>query len=226
MTCWPLRNLLLRLFWADAEGCISHIRHDYWTGRGGSDSSLYAQCIYLASNQSIAAYVRYLQFFLLQVNIAHKECLCRTFSVQLSFLHAPKDLMTKFVDCLARLPNLKTLEILSVSSRAPISKALQHKYAVFPSIRELRITPVCHNFIRNCPNLEHLTFTSGVTARVPATIHSHGKRLKRVAGVGTYCWSGAHGELVNKPSSPCNHSEAHHSGLLGLPEPSGDWHCW
>jgi len=58
MTCWPLRNLLLPLLWANAEGCISHIRYDYRTGKGGSGSSLYAQCIYLASNRAIAAYVQ------------------------------------------------------------------------------------------------------------------------------------------------------------------------
>ena len=54
MTCWPLRNLLLPLLWADAEGCIS--LYDYTT-RGGS-GYLYAQCVYLISNPAIAVYVQ------------------------------------------------------------------------------------------------------------------------------------------------------------------------
>jgi len=135
--------------------------------------------------------------------------------------------MTIFVDCLVQLPNLKALEILSVSSRAPISKALKRKYAVFPSIRELRITNACHHFIRNCPNLENLTFTSGFDTHAPVTVNSHGKGLKRVAGVDVYCGRGVYGELVDKLSSPDNNSEeGYHSGWLGLPGPSGGWHCW
>jgi len=58
MTCWPLRNLLLPLLWAEAEGCISHSRHDYETRTGGSGYGLYAQCVYLISNPTIAAYVQ------------------------------------------------------------------------------------------------------------------------------------------------------------------------
>ncbi|KAF9643272.1 hypothetical protein BDM02DRAFT_1544475 [Thelephora ganbajun] len=172
MTCWPLRNLLLPLLWADVEGCISHTRYDCNTRRGGEGSSLHAQCIYLSLNPAIAAYVR-------------------TFSVYLCFWQAPEDLMTKFADCLIQLPNLKTLEILKVSSRAPISKALKRrKYAIFLSVRELRITPACHHFVRNCPNLENLTFTGTLDTYAPVTILLHGKGLKRIAGVSIYCGQG------------------------------------
>jgi len=108
--------------------------------------------------------------------------------------------MTKFVNCLVRLPNLKTLEILGAGPRAPISKALKRKYAIFPSIRELRITHASHHFIRNCPNLENLIFASGLDTHTPASVLSHGKGLKRVAGVTVYNWRGAHGELVNESS--------------------------
>jgi len=91
--------------------------------------------------------------------------------------------MTKFVDCLVRLPNLKTLEILRVSSRAPVSKALKRKHAIFPSIRVLRITHASHHFIRNCPNLEDLTFTTGLDTHAFTTLRSHGNGLKRIMGV-------------------------------------------
>ena len=108
--------------------------------------------------------------------------------------------MTKFVDCLVRLPNLKTLEILGVGARAPVSKALKRKYAVFPSIRELRITPACHHFIRNCPNLDDLTFTCGLDSHAPSTILSHGKGLKRIAGVVLYSRRDLHGEFFDRSS--------------------------
>ena len=90
--------------------------------------------------------------------------------------------------------------ILKVSSRKPISKALKRKYATFPSIRALRITHACHFFIRNCPNLEDLTFTDGFDTYAPATIRSHGKGLKRLAGVDAECSRGLSGELGNKLS--------------------------
>jgi len=55
--------------------------------------------------------------------------------------------MSKFVDCLVQLPNLRTLEILNISSRVPVSKAHEWKHARFLSIRELRIAHACHHFI-------------------------------------------------------------------------------
>jgi len=94
--------------------------------------------------------------------------------------------MVKFIDCLVRLPNLKTLEILNVSSRAPILKALKWQHAIFPTIRELRITHQCHYFIRNCPNLENLTLTDGFDIHSSGTVRSHGMGLKRIGGVNVF----------------------------------------
>jgi len=116
--------------------------------------------------------------------------------------------MTKFVDCLLRLPNLKTLEILRVDSRTPVPKALKRKSAQFPSIRELRITQECHHFIRKCPNLENLTLTDGFDKHSVATVSSHGGGLKRFAGMDVYtnyCGQGIKGELANKSSGLSDH---------------------
>ena len=83
-------------------------------------------------------------------------------------------------------------------------------HATFPSIRALRITHACHHFIRNCPNLEDLTFATGLDSRAVdfgrlddahATVRSHGERLKRISGVHQL---EVRGELVNKSSSLSN----------------------
>ena len=133
--------------------------------------------------------------------------------------------MTKFVDCLVRLSNLKTLEILGAGPRAPISKALKRKYATFPSIRELRITPACHHFIKNCPNLDSLIFTRSLDTHAPATILSHGERLRSITGVPVHRWRGMHGTFLNRSSSLSGHSEvACNSGWFGLPEPERNRH--
>ena len=136
--------------------------------------------------------------------------------------------MTKFVDCLVQLPNLKTLEILSISSRDPISKALKQEHARFPSIRELRITHDCHHFVRNCPNLENLTLTDGFDIFSPYTIRWYGTGLKRIAGVDVstrHYWNGVYGEFVKDPFSLSNCSEErYHSGCSRLPGPSGNLH--
>lgn len=121
--------------------------------------------------------------------------------------------MERFVGCLVRLPNLKTLDILSANSRAPISKALKRKYVIFPSIRELRIIQACHHFIKNCPRLEDVTFVTGLDVHASDTIRSHGKGLKRIAGVNIYSRGSLHGELIPKLSSLHNLSKgAPHSG--------------
>lgn len=105
--------------------------------------------------------------------------------------------MVKFVDCLVRLPNLKTLDILGAGPRTPISKALKRKYATFPSIRELRIVPACHHFIKKCPNLETLIFARTLDRHAPSTVLSYGGGLKRVAGVSIHNRNHMNGKLFN-----------------------------
>ena len=99
------------------------------------------------------------------------------------------------MECLVQLPNLKTLEILGAGPRAPISKALESKSAVFPSILELRISPACHYFIKNCPNLENLIFTRSLDMYATSTLMSHGEGLKRIAGLSVYRGCGMEGEF-------------------------------
>ena len=95
----------------------------------------------------------------------------------------PKGLMTEFVDCLVRLPNLRTLEIFDVSNINTVSDALIRNRAQFPSIRELQVSEVLAEFIGRCPNVESVMAPDGPSVKV---LCSHGKvlrRLKRVVGV-------------------------------------------
>ena len=103
--------------------------------------------------------------------------------MDLRFKDAPKDLMTKFVDTLVRLPNLRTLELLNVSHRSPVTTGLKRKCAKFPNIREMTVDATYPDFIRSCPNLKVLTFRYGLSYRAYTALESYGAELKRVAGV-------------------------------------------
>ena len=116
-------------------------------------------------------------------NITHANLHHRILSVDLKFKDAPKDLMKKFVDTLVRLPNLRTLELLSISHRSPVTAGLKRKCATFPNIREIIISPKYPDFVTSCPNLESLTFRYGFTPRSPVAIDLCGEGLKRVAGI-------------------------------------------
>ena len=115
--------------------------------------------------------------------------------MELSFKDAPKDLMTKFVDVLVRLPNLRTLELLEVSHRVPVTRGLKRKCAKFPGIREMTVCSKYTDFIRSCPNLESLTFRDCSVGDCSATLHLYGAELKRVGGVDVFLGSGVRCEF-------------------------------
>ena len=93
--------------------------------------------------------------------------------------------MTKMVDCLANLPNLRSLEVFSTTHIGPVTKGLNRRCAQFPTIRELWIGDKLAKFVGSCPNVEIVTAT-GRLSRDIDVLGSHGnelKWLKRVAGV-------------------------------------------
>lgn len=113
--------------------------------------------------------------------------LCRVLSVDLKFRAAPKDLMTKFVDCLVRLPNLRTLEVFTASHIGPITRGLKRKCAQFTSVRELWISDKTVKFIGSCPNVESIIAPYGLSWDSNQVLCSYtgqglGK-LKRLVGV-------------------------------------------
>ena len=150
--------------------------------RGSYTYGLYAQCAYLLSHPTIAVYVRCVWLYF-PPNITHEVQHYRVLSVDLRFGGAPSDLMKKFVDTLVRLPNLRTLELLSVSHRSPVTTGLRRKCAKFPKIREMIVDDTYPDFIKSCPNLRNLTFRHGFSPRACVAITLHGAGLKRVAGV-------------------------------------------
>jgi len=167
-----LRNMLLPLLWKDVEGCNVSRRHPVYQRVGrdpmpSAGNGLYAQCAYLILNPTIAAYVQAL-------------------SVDLNFTDSPKDLMTKFVDCLVRLPNLKTLEIFGTTHLGPITKGLKRKCARFPGISELGISNATVKFVGSCPNVETIIATDGLSWDGAPILSSYGKtleKLRRVVGI-------------------------------------------
>lgn len=110
----------------------------------------------------------------------------RALSVDLNFMDSPKDLMTKFIDCLVRLPNLRTLEIFSTTHLGPITRGLKRKCAQFPSIRELGISNSTVKFVGSCPNVESIIVTDGLSWDGAPILSSYGKglgKLRRVVGI-------------------------------------------
>lgn len=150
-------------------------------------NGLYAQCSYLLLNPTVGAYVECVdERYLVSANQTHAVFFTRTLSVDLYFKYAPKDLMSKFIDCLVRLPNLKTLEVFSTSHIGPITRGVRRKSARFPSIRELAISNRTAKLVGCCPNVETVTAPDQLSLDGATILSSHGKelgKLRRVVGV-------------------------------------------
>jgi len=110
--------------------------------------------------------------------------------------------MTKFVDVLVRLPNLRTLELLSSTHRSPITRALKRKCANFPTIRELTLCTVSFVFMKTCPNLENVTFRHGFGQAATDPLSLYGAGLKRLKGVLTYDSWNMECEFLRVPPDP------------------------
>ena len=112
--------------------------------------------------------------------------------MDLQLKYAPKDLMSKFIDCLIRLPNLRTLEVFSASHISPITRGLIRKSARFHTVRELVITNRTAKFIGNCPNVETVMAPDLLNLDGAAILISYKmvlKNLKRVIGIAEKCVS-------------------------------------
>ena len=116
--------------------------------------------------------------------------LFRVLSVDLNFCSAPEDLMTKFVDCLVRLSNLRTLEVFYASRTYSIRREPERECAQFPSVRELWISNWTVNFVESCPNVESIIALHGLAPESTEVLKSYGKKLGklgRLIGLDAFC---------------------------------------
>lgn len=94
--------------------------------------------------------------------------------------------MTKFVDCLVQLPNLKTLEVFATNDVESLAKGLKRESARFTGIHELGISDSTATFVGNCPNVETITVLHRLLSDGTKILSSHIgelKKLKRVIGI-------------------------------------------
>ena len=185
MTCWHLRNMLLPLLWEYVEGCNllgrATIRH-----HPGSDqmvslkNGLYDQCWYLILNPTICPYVQYV-YSCIHSKKNPQGVNCRALSVDLSFVGPIEELIKVFVDCLVRLPNLRSLEVFCPNHTSPFTEELERARAQFPSIRNLGVCRVSVP-VRSCPNVESVTLAGGYFTDIQMAC-SYGKQLRRIAGI-------------------------------------------
>ena len=88
--------------------------------------------------------------------------------------------MTKFLGCLALLPNLKTLDIFSVNSNE-VLLGLNRKSAKFRNIREFGVNWPAVGLVWRCPNVETITIRG--RWKRPVLPKSCGERLKKLKRV-------------------------------------------
>jgi len=76
------------------------------------------------------------------------------------FVGGPYRVAKLFVECLVTLPNLHTLEIVSMSegrTAQSLATALEKKGRNLQQVRTLVLPPAAHWLLRYCPNVEDLT---------------------------------------------------------------------
>ena len=142
--------------------------------------------------------------------------------MDLWFADPTRDLLTIFIDCLVRLPNLRILEIFTPN--VSLGASLERECARFPSIRELWVMGSSTSLVRYCPNVESLTVT-GLGPQDPGVLHLYGchlKKLKRVAGISLQYIPGELRETF-WPGAPI-HRRYRYGSRTDLAGPPGDLH--
>ena len=118
--------------------------------------------------------------------------------------YTPEDLMTKFVDCLVQLPNLRTLDVFSTNNVKCIAKVLKRKSARFPGIRELGISDSTVIFVGNCPNVGTITALRQLSFGGAKNLGSYGGELKRVVGIYEDCVQLGEPKVPLYSEAPCD----------------------
>ena len=110
--------------------------------------------------------------------------------MDLLFVSRGENLVKLFVDCLVRLPNLRSLEVFCPAWHAgSLTKELELECAQLPSIRDLGVSRVSIP-VRGCPNVESITVSRGFFTDIEM-LCTYGRRLRRVAGISRqHLWRG------------------------------------
>ena len=93
---------------------------------------------------------------------------------------APEDLMAKFIECLALLPNLKTLEVFSTVRAGVPPGGFGQKSTWSRAIRELTIDGTTMELVGRCPNVESVTVRRMLSSGGATLLGSYGKGLKKL----------------------------------------------
>ena len=190
MTCWHLRNKLFPILWKYVEGCNFAPRHPASKTRYTPvppKNGLYSQCSYLLLNPSVGVYVQCVDLrILLPVSRTLVIVFYRFISVDLRFEGAPRGLTTKFLNCLAQLPNLRTMEAFGTGGATSVIRGFERNPVQFPGVCELVIGDDTAEFIGRCPNVETIISPRPLSSIGATILNSEGrklKKLKRVVGV-------------------------------------------
>ena len=91
-------------------------------------------------------------------SVSRLICLRRTMAVDLA-CDGTETILEIFARCLAALPNLHTLEVISMGTHysQPLRTALIG--VDLPQIRTLVLPSMAHSLLRHCPNVDDLTCT-------------------------------------------------------------------
>lgn len=116
------------------------------------------QCETLLSNRPLASYLRFVSLFNILWHLPADFFSRRIMTVDLT-CDGTDEIVDIFVRCLAALPNLHTLEVISMGMdySDPLCDALTG--IRLPQIKTLILPSMAHCLLRHCPNIDDLTCT-------------------------------------------------------------------
>jgi len=153
VTCRAMRYRFLGEVWERSLMCLK-----MWRQNDQIPARLQLQCRTLTSDRRLAAYIRCVS------RDSNTSCfpvylsLQRVMTVDLA-CDGTETILESFARCLAVLPNLHTLEVISMGTHysEPLCRAL--KGVRLPQIRTLILPCTSHSLLRHCPNVDDLTCT-------------------------------------------------------------------
>lgn len=229
-TCRTVRKVVLAGAWKHYAIC--RVKYEIM-----AETKLLSRCGILLENPHLAVFVRYNSPFLRIYNFLTSIPMIRR-TLVVDFMGASEEATKLFVECLATLPNLHTLEIFSMQEHELVqafATALEERKPPLQQVRTLVLPPTAHWLLRYCPNVEDLTccamrpnnsFVESLMAGGPnhitkfSSLYLVGTDPRPIEGV----WLGT-AYLVSRPPLTCDGvgSRELSQGLLGLVQESATY---